>query len=169
MYPSKRIHVATCGPNGVKTLEKLPKGWTNLHQTWHTCSDLCGNEQLPKGWTNLHQTWHTCSDLCGNEHKLNKLSLETPGGQLGEGGGAVSGSKIKKSQKPTKRLDRMSLEDAISLPASISWAPFISPRRCANVIIATARLHNKRVRWRIGLPAPGKGDYVNEDRDDNPE
>ena len=42
-----------------------------------------------------------------------------------------------------------------------------SPRRCANVIIATARLHNKCVRRRIGLPAPGE-DNGNEDRDDNP-
>ena len=42
-----------------------------------------------------------------------------------------------------------------------------SPRRCANVIIATARIHNKCVRRRIGLPAPGDDDW-NEDRDDNP-
>ena len=41
-----------------------------------------------------------------------------------------------------------------------------SPRRCANIIIATARLHNKCVRWRIGLPSPGDHD-VNEERGDN--
>ena len=38
---------------------------------------------------------------------------------------------------------------------------------CANVIIATARLHNKCVRRRIGLPAPGDDDG-DDDRDDNP-
>ena len=42
-----------------------------------------------------------------------------------------------------------------------------SPRRCANVIIATARLHNKCVRRRIGLPAPGDDDG-DDDRADNP-
>ena len=42
-----------------------------------------------------------------------------------------------------------------------------SPRRCANVIIATAHLHNKCVRRRIGLPASGDDDG-DDDRDDNP-
>ena len=43
-----------------------------------------------------------------------------------------------------------------------------STRRCANVIITVARLHNECVRRLTGLPAPGKDDYVNEDCGDNP-
>ena len=69
-----------------------------------------------------------------------------------------------------KKRDRKGvrcLENEVSLPAQFHRAPFIFPRRCVNVIIATARLHNKCVRRRIGLPAPGDDDG-DDDRDDNP-
>ena len=134
VYPSKRIHVAICGPIGTKfgthmqihlervvgkkicpcdlggtwgvlggqkfkNLEKLPNGWTDWHQIWHTCSDLSGNghklktivprdprgalgrggvrgqklnilENLPNGWTEWHHIWHTCADSSGNGQRL---------------------------------------------------------------------------------------------------
>ena len=69
-----------------------------------------------------------------------------------------------------KKRDRKGvrcLENEVSLPAQTAGHLSFSPRRCANVIIAAARLHNKCVRRRIGLPAPGDDDG-DDDRDDNP-
>ena len=69
-----------------------------------------------------------------------------------------------------KKRDRKGvrcLENEVSLPAQTRRAPFIFPSSSSNVIIATARLHNKCVRRRIGLPALGDDDG-DDDRDDNP-
>ena len=42
-------------------------------------------ERLPNGWTDWHQIWHTCADSSGNRYTPNKLPLETQGA-LGGGG-----------------------------------------------------------------------------------
>ena len=41
------------------------------------------------------------------------------------------------------------------------------PRRCANVIIATARLHNKCIRRHIDLPMANGADLDNNDDEEN--
>ena len=49
-------------------------------------------EKLPKGWTDWHQMWHTCADSSGNGCKPNKLHLETQGDT---GGGFRGGQQFK--------------------------------------------------------------------------
>ena len=60
-------------------------------------------QKLPNGWTDWHQIWHTCADSSGNGYTPNKLPLETQGGHLG----GFRGSKIQKSWEAVKRLDRL--------------------------------------------------------------
>ena len=62
-------------------------------------------KKLPNGWTNWHQIWHTCADSSGKGYTPNKLPLETRGG----GGhlGFFRGSTIKKSGEAVKQLDRL--------------------------------------------------------------
>ena len=40
-------------------------------------------EKLPNGWADWHQIWHTCSNSYGNGYTRNKLPLETQGGTWG--------------------------------------------------------------------------------------
>ena len=40
-------------------------------------------EKLPNGWADRHQIWHTCANSYGNGYTPNKLPLETQGGHLG--------------------------------------------------------------------------------------
>ena len=42
-------------------------------------------EKLPNGWADWHQIWHTSADPSGNGYTPNKLPLETQRGHLGEG------------------------------------------------------------------------------------
>ena len=44
-------------------------------------------EKLPNGWADWHQIWHTCANSYGNGYTPNKLPLETQGGHLGVLGG----------------------------------------------------------------------------------
>ena len=37
-------------------------------------------EKLPNGWTNWHQIWHTCADSSGNGHRLKTISPSIPQG-----------------------------------------------------------------------------------------
>ena len=91
VYPSKRIHVAACGPIGTKfdTLMQIHLERVVTQRKIAMC-DLGGIfgggglgvkhlENLPNGWTDRHQSRHICSDLSGNGHKVTKLTLETPG------------------------------------------------------------------------------------------
>ena len=50
-------------------------------------------EKLPNGWADWHEIWHTCTNSYGNGYTPNKLPLETQGGNLG----GFTGSTIKKS------------------------------------------------------------------------
>ena len=81
--PSKRMHVAVCGPIGTKFGTHM-----HIHQekvvgkiNFAPC-DLCGKwgvlggqklkngGNLPNGWTDWHRIWHTYADSSGNEHGL---------------------------------------------------------------------------------------------------
>ena len=37
-------------------------------------------EKIPNGWTNWHQIWHTCADSSGNGHRLKTISSSRPKG-----------------------------------------------------------------------------------------
>ena len=37
-------------------------------------------EKIPNGWTDRHQIWHTCADSYGNGYTPNKFTFETQGG-----------------------------------------------------------------------------------------
>ena len=92
VYPSKRIHVAVCGPIGTKFgthmqihLEKVVGKNKNLPRV--TPGGIWGFlggqkfknlEKLPNGWTNWHQIWHTCADSSGNGHRLKTVSSSRP-------------------------------------------------------------------------------------------
>ena len=54
------------------------KSRTNLRQI---------REKLPNGWADWHQIWHTCANSFGNGYTRNKLPLETQVGHLGVLGG----------------------------------------------------------------------------------
>ena len=86
--------------------EKLPNGWADWPQNWHTCAHSYGNGYTPnklpleiqggggghlrgfRGSTiqkagdavRLAQIWHTSADPSGNGYTPNKFSLETQGG-----------------------------------------------------------------------------------------
>ena len=40
-------------------------------------------EKLPNGWTNWHQMWHTCADSSGNGHRLEIIRSSRPQGGFG--------------------------------------------------------------------------------------
>ena len=93
--------------------EKLPNGWVDWHQSWHTCANSYGNgytpnklpleTQLIKGCTwgvlggqqlnslgklsDWHRLWFTFAASSGNGHRLNT------GGISGKGG-CVTDSKL---------------------------------------------------------------------------
>ena len=91
--------------------EKLPNGWADWHQIWHTCANSYGNGYIlktncpsrHKGGTwgflggqqfkrmgklsDLHQLWFTSADSSGNGHRLNTSRPSIPQGALGGGGG----------------------------------------------------------------------------------
>ncbi len=50
-------------------------------------------EKLPNGWADWHQIWHTCADSYGNGYTPNKLPLETQGGTWG---GVLGGQQLKR-------------------------------------------------------------------------
>ena len=50
-------------------------------------------KKLPNGWADWHQIWHTCVNSYGNGYTPNKLPLETQGGT--GGGGGVRGQQFK--------------------------------------------------------------------------
>ena len=56
-------------------------------------------EKLPNGWADWHQMWHTCANSYGNEYTPNKLPLETQGGHLG----VLGGNKFKSLGKLSDR------------------------------------------------------------------
>ena len=61
-------------------------------------------KKLPNGWTDWHQMWHTCADSYGNGYTPNKLPLET------QRGGVLGGFRCSTNQKSgeaVKRLDRL--------------------------------------------------------------
>ena len=51
-------------------------------------------EKLPNGWADWHQIWHTCANAYGNGYTPNKLPLETQGGGH-LGGGGLGGQQLK--------------------------------------------------------------------------
>ena len=67
-----------------ETARPVAKSRTNLAQI---------QEKLPNGWTDWHQMWHTCADSSGIGYMPDKLNLKTQGGILG----GFRGSQIQKS------------------------------------------------------------------------
>ena len=90
--------------------EKLPNGWADWHQIWHTCANSYGNGYTPNKlpletqggtWRVLggqqfkslgklfdwHQFWFTSADSSGNGHRLNRSRPSIPfrGGGVGLG------------------------------------------------------------------------------------
>ena len=60
--------------------------------------------KLPNVWTGWDQIWYMSADSSGNGHRLKTISpLDTTRGDFG----GFRGSKIQKSGKSTKRLDRL--------------------------------------------------------------
>ena len=121
------------GGQKFKHLEKLPNGWTDWHQIWHTCADSFGNghrlktisssipkggtwgvlggqkyksqENIPSGCTDWHQMCYTSADSSGNGHRLKTISPSIPQRAFW---GVLGGHKMQKSGKSTKWLDRLS-------------------------------------------------------------
>ena len=54
--------------------------------------------KLPNGWVDLHQIWHTCANSHGNGYSPNKLPLEIQGGG-GAFGGFLGGQQFKSLAK----------------------------------------------------------------------
>ena len=108
--------VAKSRTNLAQIQEKLPNGWADWHQIWHTCADSSGNGYMPNklnlktqggisggfrgsqiqksgrlsnGCTNWHQIWYTFADSSGNGHRLNTIHPSTLGG------GGLGGHKFK--------------------------------------------------------------------------
>ena len=105
-----------------KSLGKLSNGWTDLHQTWHTCTDSSENGYTPNklpletqgwhlgvlggqtfkslgkqsnGWTDWHQLWYTSAESSGNGHRLITSCPSISQGAFGRGGGlGVTNSKV---------------------------------------------------------------------------
>ena len=109
---------------------KLPNGWAEWHQIWHTCKFIwkwvytpnklpletqggtwgggLGGQQLKSlgKLSDWHQLWFTSADSSGNEHRLNASRPSINQGAFrGGGGGRVS--QIQKSWEAVKRLDRL--------------------------------------------------------------
>ena len=59
-------------------------------------------EKLPNGWTDWHQIWHTCAGSSANGYTPNKLALETQGGNWG-----FRWSQMHTSGEAVKPLDRL--------------------------------------------------------------
>ena len=59
-----------------ETARPVAKSRTNLAQI---------QEKLPNGWADYHQIWHTCTDSSGNGYMPNKLNIKTQGGIWGGG------------------------------------------------------------------------------------
>ena len=108
--------------------EKLPNGWADWHQIWHTCANSYGIGYTPnklpletQGGTwgvlggqqfksigklsDWHQLWFTSADSSGNGHRLNTSRPSIPRGIWG--GGGVRVSQIQKSWEAVKRPDRL--------------------------------------------------------------
>ena len=122
--------------------EKLPNGWTDWHQIWHTRTDSSGNGYTPNklpletqgalgggglgghkfnsigklsnGWTDWHQLWFTSADSSGNGHRLNTSRPSIPRGNFG----LFIGSQNQKSGEAVKRLDRLA-------PHSVYFCGFV--------------------------------------------
>ena len=121
------------GGQKCKSHENLPSGCTDWHQICYTSADSSGNghrlktispsifqgafwgvlgghktqksgKSIPNGCTDWHQIWYTFADSSRNGHRLKTIS---PSIHQGSFGGGVYGSKIQKSGKSTKRLDRL--------------------------------------------------------------
>ena len=91
--------------------EKLPNGWAEWHQIWHTCAHSYGNGYTPNKvlpletkdgtWRVLggqqlkslgklsdwHQLWFTSADSFGNGHRLHTSRPTIPQRAFGGGGG----------------------------------------------------------------------------------
>ena len=78
-----------------ETARPVAKSRTNLPQI---------QEKLPNGWTDWHQIWHTCADSSGNGYNYAKQSVpQDTRGNLGGGGLGDHKSKV---WEAVKRLDR---------------------------------------------------------------
>ena len=75
------------------TARPVAKSRTNLAQI---------REKVPNGWTDWHQNWHTGAYSSGNGYMPNKLNLKTQGGISG-----VLGVTHPKVWEAVKRLDRL--------------------------------------------------------------
>ena len=78
--------VAKSRTNLAQIQEKLPNGWTDWHQIWHTWG-LGGHKskslgRLSNDWTDWHHIWYTSADSSGNGHMLNTIRPSTLGGGL---------------------------------------------------------------------------------------
>ena len=106
--------------------EKLPNGWTDWHQIWHTCTFVLkwiyakqiaprdtrgalGGQQFKSlgKLSDWHQLWFTSADSSGNGHRLNTSRPSIPQVAFRGGGGGGRVSQIQKCWEAVKRLDRL--------------------------------------------------------------
>ena len=66
--------------------------------------------KLSKGWTDLHQIWYTSVDSSGNGHRLKTIRPTIPEG--GIGGGGLWDQQFKRLGNLVKRLDRLGINFA---------------------------------------------------------
>ena len=70
----------------LETARPVAKSRTNLAQI---------QEKLPNGWTDWHQIWHTCADSSGNGYMPNQLNINTQGGiSRGFRGSQIQNTKV---------------------------------------------------------------------------
>ena len=132
--------------------EKLPNGWADWHQFWHTCANSYGNGYMPNklpletrggGGTlgvlggkqfkspgklsDWHQLWFTSADSSWNAHRLNTSRPLIPQVAFREWGRV---SQIQKSGEAVKRLDRLTPNFAHICRSIWEWiyAKQIAPR-----------------------------------------
>ena len=110
--------------------EKLPNGWTDWHQIWHTCADSSGNGYTPiklaletqgalggleghicirlgklsNGGTDWPRIWYTSADSSGNGQRLNTILPSITQGHFG-GFHGVTNSKVRRSSQTAGPID----------------------------------------------------------------
>ena len=144
------LTAAKSRPNLSKNSGKLPNGWADWHQIWHTCADSSGNGYTPNKlpfdtqggiWgvlggqqlksieklSDWHQLWFTSAVSSGNGYRLNTSRSSIPQGTWG---GGVRVSQIQKPGEAVKWLDRLAPNLAHICRSILEWtyAKQIAPR-----------------------------------------
>ena len=105
-WASQRVQQRKAELTLAQIREKLPNGWADWHQIWHTCANSYGNGYTPNKLrletqegvlggqqfkslgklSDWHQLWFTSADSCGNGHRLNTSRPSIPQGGISGGG-----------------------------------------------------------------------------------